>query len=86
MTACVDKTGYVHLKEKAGGRQAWDFPALGKGYVPFPGIFKMLDDNDNLSPFSIEIEFTAEGAKDLAEVNQAVMDSAEYLRAQGFEF
>ena len=86
MSACVDKTGYVHLKEKAGGRQAWDFPALGKGYVPFPGIFKMLDENDNLSPFSIEIEFTAAGAKDLDEINQAVLDSAEYLRGQGFEF
>ena len=53
--ACMDKVGYVHLKEKAGGRQEWDFPALGKGYVPFPEVFKMLDDADNLSPFSIEI-------------------------------
>ena len=84
--ACVDKVGYVHLKEKAGGRQEWDFPALGKGYVQFPEIFAMLDEKDNLSPFSIEIEFTQAGPKDLDEINKAVVDSAEYLRAQGFEF
>ena len=35
---------------------------------------------------AIEIEFTQAGAKDLAEIDQAVMDSAVYLRAQGFEF
>lgn len=81
---CMDKVGYVHLKEKAGGRQEWDFPALGKGYVPFPELFAMLEKAGNDSPFSIEIEFTAAGAKDLAEVNQAVLDSAQYLKAQGF--
>ena len=84
LAGCLDKVGYVHLKEKAGGRQEWDFPALGKGYVPFPELFSMLETAGNNSPFSIEIEFTAAGAKDLAEVNQAVLDSAQYLKAQGF--
>ena len=83
---CLDKVGYVHLKEKAGGRQEWNFPALGKGYVAFPEIFRIMDDADNLSPYSIEIEFTQNGPKDLAEINQAVMDSATYLREQGFVF
>lgn len=83
---CMDKIGYVHLKEKAGGRQDWDFPALGKGYVEFPELFQLMDDADNLSPYSIEIEFTADGAKNLDEINRAVMDSAAYLRNQGFDF
>ena len=86
LAGCLDKVGYVHLKEKAGGRQEWNFPALGKGYVDFPEIFKMMDEADNLSPYSIEIEFTQSGAKDLEEINRAVMDSAAYLREQGFEF
>ncbi len=85
VAGCLDKIGYVHLKDKAGGRQEWDFPALGKGYVEFPKLFKMMDEADNLSPYSIEIEFTQAGAKDLAEVDRAVLDSAEYLRKQGFE-
>lgn len=86
LAGCLNKVGYVHLKEKAGGRQEWNFPALGKGYVEFPEIFKMMDEADNLSPYSIEIEFTQSGPKDLEEINRAVMDSAAYLKAQGFEF
>ena len=82
---CLDKIGYVHLKDKAGGRKEWDFPALGKGYVEFPKLFQMMDEADNMSPYSIEIEFTQAGPKDLAEIDQAVLDSAVYLKAQGFQ-
>ena len=86
VSACMDKLGYIHLKEKAGGRKEWDFPALGKGYVPFPEVFGLLEQAGNDSPFSIEIEFTAAGPRDLAEIDQAVLDSAAYLKAQGFVF
>ena len=86
VAACMDKLGYIHLKETAAGRQEWDFPALGKGYVPFPEVFELLEKAGNDSPFSIEIEFTAAGPKDLDEINQAVLDSAAYLKAQGFNF
>ena len=82
---CLDKIGYVHLKDKAGGRQEWDFPALGKGYVEFPKLFKMMDEAGNMSPYSIEIEFTQAGPKDLAEIDKAVLDSAAYLKGQGFQ-
>lgn len=83
--ACIDEIGYVHIKEKAGGRKEWDFPALGKGYVPFPKLFEMMDEKDNLSPYSLEIEFTQQGPKDLDEINKAVADSADYLKSLGFE-
>ena len=43
-----------------------------------------LAQSGNNSPFSIEIEFTQAGPKDLAEINQAVLDSAEYLKSKGF--
>lgn len=82
--SCIDRVGYVHLKEKAGGRQEWNFPALGQGYVPFEEIFSMLEQTGNASPLSVEIEFTADGAKDLDEVNEAVRLSAAYLQAHGF--
>lgn len=83
--ACLDKVGYIHIKEKAAGRQEWSFPALGQGYVPFPEVFALVDASDNTSPYVVEIEFTPEGAGSLEEVNQAVLDSANYLKAQGFE-
>jgi sugar phosphate isomerase/epimerase len=80
----MEKIGYMHLKEKAGDPKEWNFPALGKGYVDFPMIFKKLKKAENNCPFSIEIEFTKEGPKDLMEINQAVKDSYDYLKSQGF--
>ena len=74
----------MHLKEKAGDPKEWNFPALGKGYVDFPMIFQKLKKAENNCPFSIEIEFTKEGPKDLMEINQAVKDSYDYLKSQGF--
>ena len=82
--ACLDQVGYIHIKEKAAGRQEWSFPALGQGYVPFHEVFSMVDKADNDSPYVVEIEFTPEGAGSLEAVNQAVLDSANYLKAQGF--
>ena len=52
--------------------------------MDFPALLRVLDEYDNLSPLSIEIEFTQQGARDLDEVNQAVRDSAEYLTRLGY--
>lgn len=84
-SGCRDRIGYMHIKEKLGGRKEWNFPALGKGYIPFPEMFSQLDADDNMSPYSIEIEFTSDGAGSLEAVNRAVADSAEYLKGLGFE-
>ncbi len=81
---CLDQVGYIHIKEKAAGRQEWSFPALGQGYVPFPEVFAMVDEAGNDSPYIVEIEFTPAGPGSLQAVNQAVQDSADYLKAQGF--
>ena len=85
LAGCVDEVAYVHLKDKAGAQKEWNFPAPGKGEIDFPAVFDVLKKNGNESPFSIEIEFTQAGPKDLAEVDRAVQDAADYLRSQGFE-
>ena len=84
LKACIGDVAYVHLKDKAGADDVWDFPAVGKGRVDFPRFFAELEEAGNASPLSIEIEFTAKGPGNLDEVNQAVKDSAAYLIAQGF--
>ena len=76
LDASLDAIRYFHLKDKGGERTVWDFPALGKGWIDFPMIFKQLEQAGDNSPFSIEIEFTQAGSKNLEEVNQAVRDSA----------
>ena len=83
--SCIDKIGYMHIKDKIGGFQEWNFPALGKGHVNFPKILDLLDKADNSCPLSIEIEFTKDGSKNLIEVDQAVRDSYAYLAGLGLE-
>ena len=82
---CIGEVGYMHLKDKAGGDREWNFPAPGKGKIDFPRIFRILRESGNESPLSVEIEFTEKGPANVAEVDQAVLDSAEYLKAHGFE-
>jgi len=45
----------------------------------------VLEQHHNMSPFSVEIEFTKAGAKNVQEVHQAVKTSADYLKSCGFE-
>ncbi|MFV0350734.1 MAG: sugar phosphate isomerase/epimerase family protein [Oscillospiraceae bacterium] len=85
IAACVGSINYVHLKDKAGERTEWNFPALGQGYIDFPAIVSQLEEANNNSPFSIEIEFTQAGPKDVEEVNRAVEDSYKYLRSIGVQ-
>ena len=84
LDACMDRLAYLHLKDKAGERTEWNFPALGEGTLDFPMIFDKLERAGNDSPFSVEIEFTQAGPGGLAEVDRAVKASADYLTAHGF--
>ena len=52
--------------------------------MDFPKLFGLMDQANNPSPYSIEIEFTQDGPKDLAEIDRAVKDSADYLRGLGY--
>ena len=74
---------YVHLKDKDGKQDEWNFPAVGKGNIDFEKIFKVLEVNKYDGPVSIEIEFTPEGPGSLENVNIAVQDSYSYLQTIG---
>lgn len=82
---CIHEVQMFHLKDKRGGYRVWDFPALGKGEIDFGAVFKEVFKANNKAPFSIEIEFTSDGAKSLQEVNKAVADSYYYLKNKGFQ-
>lgn len=85
LAACVKDVAYLHIKDKGGADDVWDFPAPGKGHIDFDGIFRVLREAGNESPFSVEIEFTPEGPGGLEQVNQAVRDSAAFFLSKGFE-
>ena len=80
LQSCLDKVGYMHLKDKAGPARKWDFPALGDGYVQLDELIKMVKDDITLS---IEIQFVEEGPSSLDEVNTAVKKSHDYLKKLG---
>lgn len=83
MLDCIDRIAFLHIKDKAGAEKEWNFPALGKGQVNFPAILGNLEKAGNDSPFSVELEFTPDGAGSLEAVNQAVLESARYLKSLG---
>ena len=48
---CIEDVAYVHLKDKGGEKDVWDFPAVGKGWINFPKFFKQLEDAGNHSAY-----------------------------------
>ena len=73
----------MHLKDKLGPLDEWNFPALGSGYVPFKKIFNELENKNNNTTLTVEIEFTDKGVNNVEEVEQALIDSANYLKSIG---
>lgn len=83
LSSCIDLVGFVHLKDKDGPYNEWNFPAIGKGKLPLLEAINLLEKKGNDSPLSIEIEFTSKGPSGKEEVDEAVMDSAIYLKSHG---
>lgn len=47
---------HVHLKDKRGGQNVYDFPPLGKGSIRFEAVVAALDQVGYSGPYSAEIE------------------------------
>jgi sugar phosphate isomerase/epimerase len=71
---------HMHLKDKAGGDQEWNFPAIGTGNVDFASIFRTLEGVGFHGPVSVELEFQGEPWPPLEEVNQALATSHAFIR------
>ena len=73
--------GFVHLKERAGGVEEWNFPALGEGNIDFRKIFDLVKDFNG--PMSLEVEFDGK-EHSLEETNEAVKKSYDFLKSFGY--
>ena len=86
---CVDGLTFVHLKDKIGLDNSWNFPAIGKGELDLVGFMQYVTDHGYNGPFSIEIEHTQEFTMrdkvpgDIDFVNQAMKDSFIFLKQNG---
>lgn len=79
LEASIDYVDFIHLKDKLGPFNEWNFPAIGDGNIDFSKVFKTLAKGNYKGPISVEIEFTPSGPKDLMEVDVSVKKSFEYL-------
>ncbi|MBP2242140.1 sugar phosphate isomerase/epimerase [Cytobacillus eiseniae] len=79
LEASADNVAFIHLKDKRGANQEWNFPAIGDGELDFRKILGILKTANYQGPISVEIEFTPEGPASLEEVNEAVRRSYTYL-------
>lgn len=87
---CAKEVAYVHLKDKGGKPDEWDFPAPGKGWLKLDETLRYLDAQGFAGPISVEIEFTQEftmrekNAEDLPVVSAAVKDAYAFLKKLGY--
>lgn len=81
LEASADRVIGIHLKDKAGKPDEWDFPAIGDGYLEFDRIFDTLQRGECTAPLSIEIEFTAAGPSSVDEVHEALGRSVGTVRS-----
>lgn len=83
---CVDAVGYVHLKDKGGKMDEWNFPAPGKGDLKLLETIKYLESNGYDGPLSVEVEFTEaftmnpKKPEDVKIVDKAVSDAFRFLK------
>lgn len=86
---CYEGVNFVHLKDKVGLDNGWNFPAVGSGDLDLLGFIRFMQGKGYEGPLSIEIEFTADYTMnpkkpgDLAICDKAVKDSFDFLHAHG---
>ena len=87
---CMDQVKFVHLKDKIGYDQSWNFPAVGSGELKLVDVVKYCNENGMYGPFSMEVEYTdtftlKEGRteEDLAYVNGEMKKAHDYMVANG---
>ena len=89
LEGCLPQVNYIHLKDKVGMNNVWNFPAIGQGDLKLKELILFLREQGKDFPLSIEIEFTEDFTMrdkvpgDLARANQAVKDSFDYLKQNG---
>jgi L-ribulose-5-phosphate 3-epimerase len=74
---------HVHLKDTVGGKDVWNFPAIGTGSVDFERVLEILEQAGYSGPFSVELEFQGEPWPPLEDVNESMRRSYETLRGLG---
>jgi sugar phosphate isomerase/epimerase len=79
----IDYVATVEVKDHNGEYMTWNFPALGKGVVDFPGVFKVLEEHRFQGPITLEVEGVRGVVLNEAQTKQYIAESAAYIRSLG---
>lgn len=79
----IDFVATVELKDHDGVPQGWNFPALGRGKVDFPGVLRVLKEHGYRGPITVEVEGVRGTSWDEAQTKQVMAESVGYLRRLG---
>lgn len=87
---CMDQVKFVHLKDKVGYDNVWNFPAVGSGELKLAELVKYTNEQGFFGPYSMEVEYTSdftlkEGRteEDLAYVNGEMKKAHDYMVSAG---
>jgi L-ribulose-5-phosphate 3-epimerase len=84
LQASARRVRAFHLKDKRGGKDVWDFPAIGEGDLDLARFTQIVETTKCTAPLSLEIEFTPGIPDNVELVHTAVATSvrnlSEYLR------
>jgi sugar phosphate isomerase/epimerase len=79
----IDYVATVELKDHNGEYETWNFPALGKGVVNFPGVLKVLEEHHFQGPITMEVEGIQGVPMNEAETEKYIADSVAYIQSLG---
>jgi L-ribulose-5-phosphate 3-epimerase len=82
----AERVIHVHLKDTKGGKNQWQFCALGDGRVNFPHVIEVLDSVGYDGPYSLEIEGMEGEDLNREQHLERVVRSLDYLRQIGLRF
>ncbi|MEN6449546.1 MAG: sugar phosphate isomerase/epimerase family protein [Thermoguttaceae bacterium] len=79
----IDYVATVELKDHNGQYMAWNFPALDRGVVDFPGVLKLLEQHHFRGPITIEVEGEKGVEMDEAQTKRYIAESVKYVQSLG---
>ena len=79
----IDYVATVELKDHDGQYKSWNFPALGKGVVDFPGVLRLLERHGFQGPLTIELEGVQGTEMNEPQTKSYIAQSVAYIKSLG---
>ena len=81
----IDYVATIELKDHNGQYRVFNFPALGKGVVDFPGVLKVLEEHHFQGPIVLEVEGVTLNGVPMTEdqTKQFIAESVRYIQSLG---